>query len=276
MAVGLKTYLRGKLGEEELQLLVRSYDVVGDIAIIIIPDELVHRQELIAESILANNRRIKVVAKRDGVYSGEFRTIPLTIIGGENRKETEHKEYGVRLRVNPEEVYFSVRSGTERYRISQLVKPAEDVLVLFSGIAPYPLVIGGNSRAGRIVGVEKNPLAHRFGVRNCSLNRKIRNIRLIEGDAAQVVPGLGRKFERIVMPLPVGGERFLPAAVEALSPGGWLHYYDMQGEGKFSCSVKKVQDHCIAVGREIVSCTAVKCGHPSPWTYRICIDAHII
>lgn len=276
MPVDLKTFLEGTLTDAELQLLVRSYDVVGDIAIIIIPDELSHREKQIGEAILANNKKIKVVAKRDGFYTGEFRTIPLTIIGGENRKETVHKEYGVRLRVNPEEVYFSVRSGTERYRVAKLVQPGEDVLVLFSGIAPYPLVIGGNSRAGTIVGVEKNPLAHRFGVKNCTLNRKISNIHLIEGDAEEVVRLLGRKFDRIVMPLPVGGERFLSMAIDTLSSGGRLHYYEMQDADGFSNSVQNMERFCSAARRQLVSCEVVKCGHPAPRTYRICVDAHIL
>ena len=275
MSVDLKTSLRGELTEDELKLLVRSYDMVGDIAVVIIPEELKHRQGVIAAAILANNRRINVVAKRAGVYGGEYRTIPLTVIGGEDRKETEHREYGIRLRVNPEEVYFSVRSGTERYRIARLVKPGEDVLVLFSGIGPYPLVIGHNSRAGSIVGVEKNPLAHRYGLKNCALNRKIGNVQLIEGDADQVVPRLGRTFDRIVMPLPVGGARFLPTALAALSAGGWLHYYEMQEGDRFFESADRVARCCGTAGRQVLSARVVKCGHPSPRRYRICVDAHI-
>ena len=88
----LKGALQDLFSEHELNLLVRGFDVVGDMAITIIPPELEHREAAIGEAILSANKNIRVVAKRDGVYSGEYRTIPLTIIAGENRKETLHKE----------------------------------------------------------------------------------------------------------------------------------------------------------------------------------------
>ncbi len=153
----LKKRLEDSLSARELERLVGAYDVVGDIAIVIIPEELEAKEHLIAEAILTSNRKINVVAKRAGNYGGEFRTMPLQILAGENRKETEVKEFGIRLLVNPETVYYSVRSGNERKRIASLVAPGESVLVLFSGIAPFPLIISRYSKAKSIVGIEKNP-----------------------------------------------------------------------------------------------------------------------
>ncbi len=130
------------------------------------------------------------MAKRAGNYGGEFRTIPLCILAGENRKETEVKESGIRLLVNPETVYYSVRSGNERRRIASLVQSGESVLVLFSGIAPFPLVIAGYSEAKSVVGIEKNPQAHAYGLQNLSRNKKLKNIQLYLGDVTEVVPEL--------------------------------------------------------------------------------------
>ncbi len=117
----MKKRLEGSLSEREQKSLVGAYDVVGDIAIVIIPPELEVREHLIADVILNSNKKIRVVAKRVGNYGGEFRTIRLQILAGENRKETEVKEFGVRMLVNPEKVYYSVRSGNERKRIASLV-----------------------------------------------------------------------------------------------------------------------------------------------------------
>lgn len=89
-----------------MAIFVQSYDIVGDIAIIVIPDALLGKKRLIAGAILDLHRRIKVVARRAGIHDGEFRTLPLEIIGGEDRKETLHRENGVRLLVDPEAVYF--------------------------------------------------------------------------------------------------------------------------------------------------------------------------
>ncbi|WP_419174110.1 class I SAM-dependent methyltransferase [Desulfosediminicola sp.] len=275
MAVNLKTLLQDSLSPDELDCLVRSYDVIGDIAMIIIPDRLIGKEHLIGETILRNNKRIKVVAKRVGIYGGEYRTIGLEILAGENRKETEHKEFGIRLQVNPERVYFSVRSGTERKRIANLVREGENVLVLFSGIAPYPLVIGGNSCAQEIVGIEKNPEAHNYAVKNLKLNRKIKNVKLYCGDVAEIVPSLDKRFDRIVMPLPTRGHDFLDMAVSVLKENGTLHYYDMQKSDNFKESQYKVNDCCIRAGRQVLEGGVTRCGHCAPRTFRICVDAVI-
>lgn len=275
MSVDLKTFLHDRLSPAELNCLVRSYDVIGDIAIIIIPDQLIAKEHLIGEAILRNNRRIKVVAKRVGNYGGEYRTIGLEIIAGENRKETEHKEFGVRLLVNPERVYFSVRSCTERKRIADIITEGENVLVLFSGIAPYPLVISANSNAGQIVGIEKNPDAYEFGLRNLKRNKKIKNVQLYCGDVCEVLPKLETRFDRIVMPLPTRAEEFLDIAVKALKENGTLHYYDMQKSDNFKESLHKVNACCLRVKRKLLAGKVIKCGHCAPRTFRICVDAVI-
>lgn len=271
----LKKRLADSLSASELGCLVGAYDMVGDMAIIIIPPELVAKEQLIAEAVLAGNKKIKVVAKRAGNYGGEFRTIPLQVLAGENRKETEVRESGVRLLVNPETVYYSVRSGNERRRLAALVQPGESVLVLFSGIGPYPLIIAGYSQAKSIVGIEKNPEAHAYGLENLRRNKKLKNIRLYLGDVRDVVPALAATYDRVVMPLPAGGESFLPCALEALKANGVLHFYALQRPELFAASCEKILHACAAVNRTVLSTAITRCGHCAPKTYRICIDARI-
>lgn len=269
----LKKILRGHLAPEELSVLVQSYDVVGDIAIIVIPEALLGRKGLIAEAILHRHRRIKVVARRAGIYDGEFRTLPLEVIGGEERRETLHRENGVRLLVNPEAVYFSVRSGNERKRIGSLVQPGERVLVMFSGIGPYPLVIGRMQPQCRVIGIEKSPIAHAYAMNNLQYNRKITNVQFCEGDVRAVVPQLNMTFDRIVMPLPKSAAFFLALALDSLECRGRLHFYDMQERGNFDRSIEKIERICRQRGRSLVSATVTVCGHCTPRLYRICVDA---
>lgn len=273
--MGLKDLLKNQLGETELGYLVRGYDLVGDIAITIIPPELSHREKIIAEAIIETNKKIKVVAKRDGNYRGEFRTIPLTIIGGEKRKQTMHVEFGVRLLLNPELVYFSVRSGSERRRVASLVDPAEDVLVMFSGIAPYPLIIHKFSEAGRIVGIESNPKAHEYGIRNLALNKAKDSISLYCGDVKNVVPQLQSHYHRIIMPLPASSKDYIPLALKYLKPHGVIHFYEFHPAGSFDESLQTISELCRLEGREIVQHHGVVCGHTSPGTNRICLDVVI-
>ncbi len=275
MVMRLKDTLSGVLTVAQQQALIGSYDVVGDIAIIIIPESLEPHEKLIADALLTSNGSIKVVAKRAGIYGGEFRTIPLVILAGEKRKETEVHEFGIRLRLNTERVYFSVRSGNERRRIASLVAPDEAVLVLFSGIAPLPLIISRFSNARVIVGIEKNPEAHAYALLNLQLNKKLRNIVLHFGDARVVIPALSEHFDRVVMPLPTMAETFLPDALRPLKPGGYLHFYDLQKPNCFADSVAKITAACHACGRPVEVLSINKCGHCGPRTYRICVDARI-
>lgn len=256
--------------------MVGSFDVVGDMAIVIIPEELKHRDKLIGNTVLASNARIKVVAKRAGIYGGEYRTIPLQIIAGEKRLETLVKEFGLSYLVNPGAVYFSVRSGHERKRIASLVGAGESVLVLFSGIAPYPLVISKFSDAKLIVGIEKNPVAHRYALKNLDLNRKLENIRLFLGDARKVLAGLGQRFDRVVMPLPKGGECFLSEAIGVLQQEGTIHFYQMWKEGCFDQVVDRVRRACVRENRIMKSARITRCGHCAPRLYRVCVDAEIV
>jgi tRNA (guanine37-N1)-methyltransferase len=271
----LKHALEGILSAEELKLLVGAYDVVGDICIIIVPKTLEQKEHFIAEQILKNNRKIRVVAKRCGFYGGEFRTIPLQILAGENRKETEVREFGIRLLLNPETVYYSVRSGNERRRVASMVGQGESVLVLFSGVAPFPLIISKYSKAKTIVGIEKNPLAHSYAIENLKRNKKLKNIRLYQGDAKVVVATLSALFDRVIMPLPTRAEEFLPSALQVLKPGGVLHFYDLQRADLFDQSVEKIVSACAADNRVVTSTSITRCGHCAPRTYRICIDSKI-
>ncbi len=275
MSRKLKQLLADRFSSEELQLLVGGYDLVGDIAVVIIPEPLKVKEKEIAESILADNRRIKVVAKRADRYGGEFRTLPVKIIGGENRLETEVIEFGIRLRLNIEQVYFSIRSGGERRRIASLVHSGERVLVLFSGIAPYPLMISRYSRVGEIVAVEKNPIAHRYAEINVKLNKRENSIKLIHGDVEDIVPSFSRCFDRLIMVYPKGGERFLYTALDALRPGGTLHFYDMQHLDSLELSLEKVRSVCMKRGQSLLESAFTVCGHCAPRTHRICVDCRI-
>lgn len=275
MAGRLRDLLAIELDAMARQALAGSYDVVGDIAIILIPPGVEAHQRRIAEAILSTNHRIKVVARRDGRHDGEFRTIPLQILAGEQRLETEVREFGVRLRLNPEQVYYSVRSANERRRIASLVSPGETILVFFSGIGPYPLMLARHSPAATIVGIEKNPVAHRYALANLQLNGQAGKIDLYCGDVREVAPRLGRRFDRLLMPLPTMAGDFLAEALAALQPGGNLHFYDFCRQGQFSRAVMAVERACLLAERRILAADIVRCGHCGPRNYRICVDACI-
>ena len=167
----LKDILKDQMTEEELALVNRSFEIVGDIAIVEVADEIAHLGKVIGEGVMRVNTSIKVVLKKSGIHHGEFRTQDLIHIAGENRKETIYIENGCRIKINPETVYFSSKLSTER---EKLLVDLDDkkVLVMFSGSGPYPVVaLRKNPNLNLMHAVEINPEGHKYALENLDLNK---------------------------------------------------------------------------------------------------------
>lgn len=170
----LKDFLENTLTDEELKLVNRSFEIVGDIAIIEIPENLEKHEKEIGEALLKVNTHIKVILKKSGIHKGEFRTQDLIHIAGENRKETEYKENGIRLKINPETVYFSARLSTEREKLMENLKENKRVLIMFSGAGPYTFVaLKKQPNLKRITSIEINPEGHKYALQNLELNKNL-------------------------------------------------------------------------------------------------------
>ena len=176
-----KEALSKVLTPKQMQEVKTSHDILGNIAIIEIPDSLKRKEKVIAKMLLKINPKIKTVLKKAEQHSGVFRTQKMKWLAGEKTKVADYKENNVVLRFNVENVYFSSRLSTERKRIYEQVKKGEDVLVMFSGAAPYVCVIAKNTNAKTVTGVEINPEAHKYGMKNLELN-KIHNAVLVNAD----------------------------------------------------------------------------------------------
>ena len=210
--------------KKQLETLVSSFDSIGDVAIVQIPDELLKKKKTIAKALLASNPRFKVVARQTGALEGEYRTTPLEIIGGEKRTETIYRESGCSFRLDVSKVFFSPRLSFERERIAKLVKKGEKVLALFAGVGPYPIVIAKKQPGAKVVAIELNPAAVKYMRANVAANRV--SVEVIEGDVNKVVPSKFKRWaDRITMPLPHTGEDFLDAALAGAAKGCIIHFY---------------------------------------------------
>jgi len=79
----IKQYLADKLPPNELEKVSRSFEIVGDIAIIKIPPTLESRKELIAEAVMEANNNVDTVLNRKGPITGVFRLRNLEHVLGE-------------------------------------------------------------------------------------------------------------------------------------------------------------------------------------------------
>jgi len=208
---------------EELKgALPSSFDVIGDIAIVKIPDELISCADTIGDALLKATPSIRSVMLDRGV-KGEFRVRDVTPISGSGRTETIHKEFGVTMAVDPGKVYFNPRLSTERMRIALMVKDGETVIDMFAGVAPFSLVISKHSKASVIYAVDVNGDAVEYMERNIKMN-KASNIVPICGDAREVIKGLP-PADRIIMNLPHMADSFLSDALANLRKGGTAHVH---------------------------------------------------
>ncbi len=265
----LESVLAGRLSEDELKHL-RRYDVIGDIAIIQIPLELEHRVDDIVWGLRKVHPFLKVIARK-GFHEGAFRIRDYSIIWGEERLETVHRENGVEIKVDLSKVFFNPRMKGERYRLAQLIKDGERVLIPFAGVLPYALVIARYKKV-KITAVELNRDAYELGLKNIERNRKRLKgeIEFIHGDAFEVLPKL-ESYDRVISPTPRG----IDALALTLSKAEhWLHYYDFVHEDEIWTFRQRIIHECEKLGREC-SVRVKKVSDFKPRVFKVCADVEL-
>jgi len=255
-----------------------SFDIVGSrekaVAIIEMPEDR-ETAKKIAEEIMRIHKNVKTVLGKVGERKGEFRIRDYEVIMGEEDTEVVHKEYGCFFKLDPRKVYFSPREATERQRIASLVKPGEKVLVMFSGVAPIPIIIAKKQpQVEKIYAIELNPQAHRYAVENVRMNKVGHKVVLICGDVRDVCPKLKEKFDRVIMPLPKSSNLFLDVAIPCLKDGGMLHFYYWGKEGGlFSEAERILKEAGRTFGREVKIVRERKVLPYAPRKWKIVLDA---
>jgi len=219
--------LENRLSPHLLASLLRAIDFVGDIAIIEIPQELDAYKSTIGEAILKTQKNVRTVLAKASAVSGTYRTREFSIIAGEPKTETIHKEYGCEYYVDPAKAYFSPRLSYEHKRVASLVKEGETVIDLFAGVGPFAVQIAKTHENVRVYAVDVNPCAVEFLKKNIRLNRVEDRVHPMLGDAKQVVAErLSGVADRVIMNLPEKAIEYVDSACEALKHvGGIVHFY---------------------------------------------------
>ena len=275
--MSLKKVLENKLSEEELSKLRRSFEIIGDIVIVDIPDEILRVKDEIINGILLKHKHIKSILRKVGEVDGEFRIAKYEVIYG-SETETIVKEHGARLLVDPTKVYYSVKLSGERERVVKLIQPGENVLVMFAGIGPYPILIARLSNPSNVIGIELNPEAIKYFKKNIRLNKVDEKVKVLEGDVKKILPELNEKFDRILMPAPNTAEEFVSSIRGKIKECGWVHYYTFAGveEEKDGSLLLKVSNLFKENGMVVEVQNIRKCGHFAPYVYRYVLDLKVI
>ena len=263
--------LKDDLTPAEIEELRTSFDTIGDTVILEIPENLENKKNKIGDAVLKFTKRRSIYMKKSAI-KGTTRIRELEFLSGVDNPVTIHKEHGVRLKLDISKVYFSPRLATERKRVMESVCDGENILDMFCGIGPYPIVIARNKQVN-IVAVDINKDAIKYLNENIKLNKLKGNIKTYTGDIREVSDTFKLKFDRIIMNLPGLAYTFLDVAVNLIEDGGIINYYEFSDT--YETGIKRLGDACDKLGKkvEIINTRKVKSTSPGEW--HIAIDGKI-
>ncbi len=236
-----------------------AFDIIGDIAILEVGEGQDEKKAV--EQLRKTYPHLKTILRKSGGREGEFRTRSLKKLWG-NGTETTHIEHGMRFKLDVASCYFSPREATERQRVAAEVLPKENVMVMFAGVAPFSIAIAkAQPNVRKVYSVESNSDAARYAEENVKLNACKYVVEPILGDAKDACKPYFGRCDRVVMPLPREGYKFLPIAIACLKPkGGIIHFYyvgttasaarDGAAKGMFGEAASIAKDHCRRFGRK--------------------------
>lgn len=256
---------------------VGSYDVLGNIAIVRFPDDFKKSEKVkFGNKILKEQKAIKTVLEKKGKIKGRLRKIETFYVVGEKTKEVLYRENNCTFRFNVDSTYFSPRLSNERKEISSLIKKNEEVLVMFAGVSPFPIVIAKNSKAKKVYSNEINREANKYSKLNIELNKLKDKVELIPGDAKKLPNKTSKKFDVIVMARPQLKDSFLKDAFKLAKKGTRIYYYDFCAIEDRDKILEKVREEAKDSGKKIKILRVKDAGEIAPYKVRLRVDFKLI
>ena len=243
----LKKSLENILTLQESEELISSFDQIGDIIIVRIPDSLLSKKKLIGETLLKAVKISRSVFYQASPVEGDFRTRNLEILAGEDKTETEYKEFGCKFTVDVKNAFFSPRLSTERERIANVVRDGETIVNMFAGVGMFSVMIAKKKKCV-VYSIDINPVAAKLCEKNITSNKLAGRIISINGDASQIIQEqLENTSDRTLMLLPERSDEFLKSAIQATKNGGIIHYYSHIHADKKSEAGKLSEEHYMQI-----------------------------
>jgi tRNA wybutosine-synthesizing protein 2 len=226
----LKEVLKGILTDEELTVLPRGFQTIGEVAIIKLNPILIGKKKQIAKKYLELLPSIKSVYLNSGRVKGQFRTPEnIVYLDGIENSIVKHKEHGVVYKFDFTKIMFSMGNLSERKFLATLVEDGETIVDMFAGIGYFSLPIAKHSKPKRIFSIELNPESYKYLVENIKLNHFENIITPINGDSKEEVIKLsqsGIKADRVIMGVFPAPEDFISEALTLAKVEGTIYHYE--------------------------------------------------
>ncbi|WAI02352.1 class I SAM-dependent methyltransferase [Methanogenium organophilum] len=261
--MSLSNRCAGSLPPDAARIVPDHYDVIGDVAVITLPDALLPYREVIGRCITEERHNIRSVCMRTAPVAGTRRTAGYAVIFGREGTETVHREYGCPYHLDVKKAFYNPRLASERNRVAKQVREGERVLVPFAGVGPF--VIPAAKRGGQVTAIEINPDACRYLRENVRENDMEDMVTLIEGDAMQLLASCGGEYDRAIVPTPYGLNTALDEVIPLIRRGGVIHFYTFTVPQETDILAAKFRGMGCVVNR------IRRCGHVAPgvsrWVY---------
>ncbi len=261
--MSLKDDLKGIIPENELNKLPNRFDIIGNIAVVSVPEEMEKYNGDIARAIMGRMQNIRTVLNKISKLEGDRRVADFEIIAGSSTK-TIHKEFGYSYKIDLRQSFFNGRLSFERKRVASLVQKNENILVPFCGVGPF--AIPAATSADNVVAVEMNGCACRSFAENCRLNGVEDKINIINADANDIPSIIKKGFDRAIIPTPYGMDHFLESISSLVKKGGYVHFYTFKPREKITELIGRYEN----MGFEVLFHR--RCGNVAPGISRWVFD----
>ncbi len=252
--------------------LPTSFDVVGSIIMLKLPNELMGFKREIGAALLQAHPQYATVCLVDPVQ-GEFRVRDVEVIAGVRSTETVHREFGLFFKVDVGKVYFSPRLASERRRVANLVKRGEVVVDMFSGVGPFVVMIARYAFPKRVYAIDKNKDAARFAVWNVVHNKVQDCVKVVWADAGDISNILGGvRGDRVIMNLPFGGFDFVSNVFSIANNRCVVHYYEVLREEMVEVRIEELKDVAKNMGFFISDVVVRRIKSYAPYEFYMCFD----
>ncbi len=270
----IKEILKDEISSKDMHLVPSSFEIIGNrekaVAIIELHHKIRPQAKIIADAIMKKHKNVRTVLLKESPRGGEYRIRKYRVIKGLKNTEVIHVENGCRILVDPQSAYFSARESTERQRIIDKIQANENVMVFFAGVGPFAIEIAKKTKAARVVGIEINPAAVDYFMKNVKLN-KLSNVEVVIGDVAEKSKNFENQFDRVLMPLPEKSANYMRDAMRCLKNGGMCHFYFFENQDKINNWKKRIRDVAKSMGKKAKITETIKVLPYGPriWKYRI-------
>jgi tRNA (guanine37-N1)-methyltransferase len=259
-----------ELPDELRHMLPASFDIIGHVGIVKLPDELLEYGKEIGKAIAAVNKPIRTVCLDEGV-KGKTRTRSLKILYGDKDTLTTYKEHGLTFKVDPRTMFFSPRLATERKFVADQVTLGERVFDMFAGVGPFSILIGKTKSPEKVFACDINERAYELLCENIRLNKIEGIVEAYLGDAR----GIAKKLppvNRVIMNLPHSAFEYLDVPAEKLAEEGVIHYYEILDQSVMTARIAEIRKKLQSLGREVKDLNARTVKSYSPTMRYIAID----